>query len=122
MQMPPGKKTDEVKIYIDEHNNNVWYNVHLDSHQIFHIEIMKTSSINCNILILSAVLDYLNETTFVPAQQLQKKLQINTNAAKCKVTKSFELTRKILTQRLDCMLLDLFFKRLKKFKQTNLKL
>ena len=94
--MLPCKKADEIKTYIDEHNQNVWYNVNVDYHQFVHIETMKTSSTNCNILIYSVVWDCLNKTTIVPTQQIQKELQEHTSAAKCKVIKSSELNRQNL--------------------------
>ena len=96
MQIPPGKKADEIKSHIDEHNQNVRYNVNFDSNQFFHIETMKTISTNRNILRRSVVWDCLNKTTIVPAQQLQKELQEHTSATKCKVTKSSELNRQNL--------------------------
>ena len=94
--MPSGKKAHEIKSYIDEHTDNVQYNVNFDSHQFVHIKTIKTSSTNRNILIRSVVWDCLNKTKIVPAQQLQKELQEHTSATKCKVTKSSELNRQNL--------------------------
>ena len=67
MQMLSSKKAFEIKSYIDEHTDNVQYNVNFDSHQFVHIKIMKTSSTNRNILIRSVVWDLLNKTTIISA-------------------------------------------------------
>ena len=88
IQIALGKKADEIKTYIDQKNNNVEYNLNVNTHNVVQILSKEFACPNCNIFIRLAVWDCLNTTTIALAQKLQNELLMYTKLTKCKVSKS----------------------------------